>query len=208
MLRVAVLVSGGGSNLQAIIDAKAAGRIPNGELCAVISSNHDAYALTRAKNAGIPGYVVDRKAYASREAFTDAILEKLCEVQAELIVLAGFLYILSPKFCETYKNKVLNVHPSLIPSFCGDGFYGLRVHRAALDYGVKLTGATVHFVSEVTDGGPIILQKSTAILEDDTPETLQKRVMKECEWQILPEAVRLCCDGKVEVVDGKVKILE
>ena len=208
MLKVAVLVSGGGSNLQAIIDAKAAGNIPNGELTAVISSNEDAYALTRAKNANIPTYVVNHKAYHSREEFTDAVMKKLEEVGAELIVLAGFMYILSPKFCEIYKNRVLNVHPSLIPSFCGDGFYGLRVHRAALDYGVKLTGATVHFVSEVTDGGPIILQKSTAVLEDDTPETLQKRVMQECEWVIFPEAVRLCCDGKVQVIDGKVQISE
>lgn len=208
MLRVAVLVSGGGSNLQAIIDAKAAGNIPNGELAAVISSNDDAYALTRAKNAGIPTIVVDRKAYASREEFTDAIMDALSEVNAELIVLAGFMYILSPKFCKTYENRVLNVHPSLIPSFCGDGFYGLRVHKAALDYGVKVSGATVHFVSEITDGGPIIMQKSVEISEDDTPETLQKRIMQECEWKILPEAIRLCCDGKVKVVDGKVHISE
>lgn len=206
MLNVAVLVSGGGSNLQAIIDAKAEGRLENGTLCAVISSGKDAYALQRAEAAGIPTYVVERKAYSDREAYTDAILAQLEAVQAEIVVLAGFMYILSPKFCEVYKNKVLNVHPSLIPSFCGDGFYGLRVHRAALDYGVKLTGATVHFVSEVTDGGPIILQKSTEILEDDTPETLQKRVMRECEWVILPEALRLCCDGKVKVENGKVKI--
>ena len=208
MLKVAVLVSGGGSNLQAIIDAKAAGNIPNGELAAVISSNDDAYALTRAKNAGIPTIVVDRKAYASREKFTDAIMDALSEVNAELIVLAGFMYILSPKFCKTYENRVLNVHPSLIPSFCGDGFYGLRVHKAALDYGVKVSGATVHFVSEITDGGPIIMQKSVEISENDTPETLQKRIMQECEWKILPEAIRLCCDGKVKVVDGKVHISE
>ena len=208
MLKVAVLVSGGGSNLQAIIDAKAAGEIPNGELCAVISSNDDAYALTRAKNAGIPTYIVPRKEYNSREEYTDAILNTLSSVGADLIVLAGFMYILSPKFCKTYENRVLNVHPSLIPSFCGDGFYGLRVHRAALDYGVKITGATVHFVSEVTDGGPIIMQKSAPILEGDTPEILQKRVMEQCEWQILPRALSLCCDGKVKVIDGKVKISE
>lgn len=206
MVKVAVLVSGGGSNLQAIIDAKAAGKIPNGELCAVISSSPDAFALTRAERAGIPQIVVDRRKYDGREAFTEAILNALQEAQADLIVLAGFMYILSPKFCETYKNRVINVHPALIPSFCGDGFYGLRVHRAALEYGVKLTGATVHFVSEVTDGGPIILQKSTEIQEGDTPETLQKRVMQDCEWVILPQAVSLFCDGKLQVQDGKVII--
>ena len=208
MLKVAVLVSGGGSNLQAIIDAKQAGKNPNCDLCAVISSTDGAYALERAKKANIPTYVVPKKEYKGREEYTDAIIAKLQEVGAELIVLAGFMYILSPKFCEIYRNRVLNVHPSLIPSFCGDGFYGLHVHEAALSYGVKLSGATVHFVSEICDGGPIIMQKSAPVLEGDTPEILQKRIMEQCEWIILPEALRLCCDGKVEVVDGKVIIKE
>ncbi|MEG2376976.1 MAG: phosphoribosylglycinamide formyltransferase [Clostridia bacterium] len=206
MVKVAVLVSGGGSNLQAILDAKAAGRLENTELCAVISSCEDAYALTRAERFGVPRFVINHSDYKTREAFTDAVLELLNKTGAELVVLAGFMFILSPKFCAAYKNRVINVHPSLIPAFCGDGFYGLRVHRAALDYGVKLTGATVHFVSEVTDGGPIILQKSVEIREEDTPETLQKRVMEQCEWVILPEAVRLFCAGELRVTDGKVHI--
>ena len=207
MVRIAVLVSGGGSNLQAILDAKASGHIRNGEICGVISSNPEAYALTRAETAGVPGYVVHRKEYGSREEFTKAIMKKLDEIDAELIVLAGFLYILSADFCEKYENRVINVHPALIPAFCGDGYYGLKVHEKVIAYGVKLTGATVHFVNPVTDGGPIILQKSAPVYFDDTPEVLQRRVMEQCEWKILPEAVELYCDGRLRVRGNRVEIL-
>lgn len=206
MVRIAVLVSGGGTNLQALIDAQGRGEIPNGEIAAVISSSPDAFALERAKKAGIPGYVISRKDYPSNQAMTVALTQQLKELDIGLVVLAGFLYILTPELIEAYPNAILNVHPALIPSFCGEGFYGLHVHQAALAYGVKVTGATVHFVSEDCDGGPIILQKAVAIQEGDTPETLQRRVMEQAEWQILPQAVALFCAGKLHVTGRIVHI--
>lgn len=208
MLKVAVLVSGGGSNLQALIDAKQAGNIKNGELALVLSSSADAYALERAKNAGVLTRVCSKKEYRTREEFTDAILGILKEYKIDLVVLAGFMYILSPKFCEEYENRVMNVHPALIPSFCGDGFYGLKVHEKVIASGVKITGATVHFVNSITDGGPIISQGAVPVRFDDTPEILQKRVMAECEWKLLPQAVDLFCQGKLRVVGSRVEILE
>lgn len=189
--KIAVLVSGGGTNLQAILDACDSGIITHGEVVAVISSRADAYALERAKKHGVASFVVSRKESKSREEFESNILAILEENSIDLIVLAGFMSVLSADFTSKYKDRILNVHPSLIPSFCGDGFYGLRVHEAALQYGVKLTGATVHFVNEITDGGKIILQKAVEIEDGDTPETLQKRVMQQAEWIILPEAVEL-----------------
>ena len=189
--RVAVLVSGGGTNLQAIIDAAAANRIRHAELALVCASNPDAYALVRAERAGIPTAVVSRKAYPDGAAFERELLRVLDEHGIELIVLAGFMTILSADFIRRYENRIINVHPSLIPSFCGKGFYGLRVHEAALAYGVKVTGATVHFVNEIPDGGAIIAQKSVAIRRGDTPETLQRRVMEQAEWRLLPRALEL-----------------
>ena len=186
---IAVLVSGGGTNLQALIDAQNDGIIQSGEICAVISNKADAYALERAKNAGIPGFVVSKKELGSQEAFEEKIKEILTENNVDIIVLAGFMCILSENFTKAYPERIINVHPSLIPSFCGKGFYGLHVHEAALSYGVKVTGATVHFVNEIPDGGKIILQKAVAIEEGDTPEALQKRVMEQAEWIILPRAV-------------------
>ena len=189
--RIAVFVSGGGTNLQALIDAQKSGIITSGNIELVVSSSPDAYAITRANNNGIPAVVVSRKASPSQEAFEQGIISALDEYGIDLIVLAGFMSILSENFTSLYKNRILNVHPSLIPSFCGKGFYGLRVHEAALSYGVKVTGATVHFVNEVPDGGRIILQKAVDILPDDTPETLQRRVMENAEWIILPQATEL-----------------
>ncbi len=189
--KIAVFVSGGGTNLQALIDAEKSGIIESGEIVLVVSSSEGAFALTRAERAGIPGVVVSRKASASQEAFEDGILAALREHGAEMIVLAGFMSILSERFTSLFPRRILNVHPSLIPSFCGKGFYGLRVHEAALAYGVKVTGATVHFVNEIPDGGEIILQKAVDILDGDTPEVLQKRVMEEAEWKILPCATEL-----------------
>ncbi len=190
MLRcgIAVFVSGGGTNLQALIDATKSGVLKSGEIKVVIASNHEAYAIERAKNAGIPAEVVCRKECASQAEFEDKLVKTLERYGAELIVLAGFMTILSADFTRKFPERIINVHPSLIPSFCGKGFYGLRVHQAALDYGVKVTGATVHFVNEIPDGGRIISQKAVKILKNDTPETLQKRVMRLCEWKILPEA--------------------
>ena len=187
--KIAVLVSGGGTNLQALIDAQKSGIINNGEIVLVISNVTGAYALGRAKTAGIDAFTVSKKQLGSQEAFEEAIIKKLDEYSVDLIVLAGFLSILSKDFTAKYKNRIINVHPSLIPSFCGKGFYGLKVHEAALDYGVKVTGATVHFVNEIPDGGEIIMQKAVDILESDTPETLQKRVMQQAEWIILPQSV-------------------
>ncbi len=201
---IAVLVSGGGTNLQAIIDAYKAGKITNGKLSLVLSSNEKAYALERAANNGIESCVI--KKGTDREAFSDAIFEKLEEYDIDIIVLAGFMHILSGKIIEKYTNKILNVHPALIPSFCGEGFYGLHVHEAALAKGVKVTGATVHFVNEIADGGPIILQKAVCIEEDDTPETLQKRVMENAEWEILPRALDLLCNERLTVENNIVKI--
>lgn len=195
MLKVAVLVSGGGTNLQAILDAKAAGQIPHGEIALVVASRPDAFALTRAQNAGVPTAVVRRKDYPDGTAFDDALLDTLKAAQIDLIVLAGYLTILSPRIIAAYPRRILNVHPSLIPSFCGEGFYGLRVHEAALAKGVKVTGATVHFVNEVPDGGEILLQKAVEVQPGDTPELLQRRVMEEAEWQLLPRAIELCCAG-------------
>ena len=189
LTRVAVLVSGGGTNLQALIDAKARGEIPSAEFVLVIASKPGVYALDRAKRAGIPSTVIARRDYPTRETYEAAMLAALDEARVDLIVLAGFLTVLSSDFVSRYPRRILNVHPSLIPSFCGDGYYGLRVHEAALAYGVKVTGATVHFVNEVTDGGEIILQKAVEIRDGDTPETLQKRVMEEAEWVLLPRAV-------------------
>ena len=191
-IKIAVLVSGGGTNLQALIDAQKAGIIEHGEIAVVISGNPDAYALTRAENAGIPSAVVSKKLLGgSQEAFEAGILAEIEKAGAELIVLAGFMSILSESFTSRFPRRILNVHPALIPSFCGKGFYGLHVHEAALAYGVKVTGATVHFVNEIPDGGEIILQKAVDILPGDTPETLQRRVMEEAEWKILPAAVEL-----------------
>ena len=189
MVRVAILVSGGGTNLQAIIDAKNAGRIPSAELALVIASNDKAYALTRAANAGIPSEVLRKAKGEDVTLYGERLLEVLRKHNIDLVVLAGFLTILPENVIRAYDHRILNVHPSLIPSFCGDGFYGLRVHEAALQKGVKVTGATIHFVNEITDGGDIIAQKAVEVLPDDTPETLQKRVMVEAEWVLLPQAV-------------------
>ncbi len=202
MVKVAVLVSGGGTNLQAIIDAKQAGTIPNGEICAVISSKEGVFALERAEKANIPSYVIAKKSYDNHVSYEKALTDKLNELGVGLIVLAGFMTVLSADFCRTFENKIINVHPSLIPAFCGDGFYGLHVHDAVLAKGVKLTGATVHFVNEITDGGAIIAQKAVEVHEDDSAETLQKRVMLEAEHKILPQVVSLFCDGKIKV-DGQ-----
>ena len=195
MRRIAVLVSGGGTNLQALIDAQKSGIIHSGEIVLVIANNADAYALTRAANAGIASEVVLKKQLGSQAAFEEKIKQTLTENKIDLIVLAGFMSILSESFTSCYPKRILNVHPSLIPSFCGEGFYGLRVHQAALDYGVKVTGATVHFVNEIPDGGEIILQKAVEIQPGDTPEILQKRVMEQAEWKILPAAVEQVCSA-------------
>ena len=189
MVRVAILVSGGGTNLQAIIDAKNAGNIPSAELALVLASNDKAYALTRAANAGIPSEVLRKAKGEDVTLYGERLLEVLRKHEIDLVVLAGFLTILPENVIRAYDHRILNVHPSLIPSFCGDGFYGLRVHEAALQKGVKVTGATIHFVNEITDGGDIIAQKAVEVLPDDTPETLQKRVMVEAEWVLLPQAV-------------------
>ena len=191
--RIAVLVSGGGTNLQALIDAQNSSIIRSGEICLVISNNQGAYALQRAANAGIAAEVVLKKELGSQAAFEEKIKELLTAYHIDIIVLAGFMSILSENFTSCYPKRILNVHPSLIPSFCGEGFYGLRVHEAALNYGVKVTGATVHFVNEIPDGGEIILQKAVEIQPDDTQETLQKRVMEQAEWKILPAAVEQVC---------------
>lgn len=200
---IAVLVSGGGTNLQALIDAQARGELINGEITAVISSNPGAYALERAAKAGIPGYVVARKEFPSSQAMTAALVEQLRALDIDLVVLAGFMVILTGEMVRAFPNAILNVHPALIPSFCGAGYYGLHVHEAALAYGVKLTGATVHFVNEEPDGGPIVLQRAVEILEGDTPEVLQRRVMEQAEWHILPQAVSLFCEGRL-CVEGRI----
>jgi len=206
LLRIAVLVSGGGTNLQALIDAEKSGIIKNGKIELVLSSKDGVYALERAKNADIKTVVVARKDYSDIESYSQKLIDVLKENNIDLIVLAGFMTIISESVSRAFENKIVNVHPALIPSFCGKGFYGLHVHEAALEKGVKLSGATVHFVTEVCDGGPIILQKAVEVKDDDTPETLQRRIMEEAEWKILPEAVSLICQGKVKVIDGKTKI--
>ena len=197
--RIAVLVSGGGTNLQALLDAEAAGKIPHGEIALVISNNPNAYALERARLAGVPGAVITKKECGSQEAFEDQIQAVLERNGTDLIILAGFMCILSERFTSRWPKRILNVHPSLIPSFCGEGFYGLRVHQAALDYGVKVTGATVHFVNEIPDGGEIIAQKAVYIELGDTPEILQKRVMEQAEWILLPQAAEMVCASMEEV---------
>ena len=189
--KIAVMVSGGGTNLQALLDAQQSGGLTAGEIVVVIASNPKAYAITRAEKAGVPAVVCSRKELGSQEAFEEAITRTLKEHGAELIILAGFMSILSADFTRQWPRRILNVHPSLIPSFCGKGFYGLKVHEAALDYGVKVTGATVHFVNEVPDGGEILLQKAVEILPGDTPEILQRRVMEQAEWKLLPQAAQL-----------------
>ena len=204
--KIAVLVSGGGTNLQALIDAQSRNELGGGEITAVIATKPGAYALERAAKAGIPGFILPRKEYANNQAYTVAMVKKLQELQIDLVVLAGCMIIFTEELVTTYPNAIINVHPALIPSFCGAGFYGLHVHEAALAYGVKLSGATAHFVSEECDGGPIIAQKSVAVLEDDTPETLQKRIMEQAEWILLPEAVSLFCQGRICVVGRKVVI--
>ncbi len=209
MVNIAVLVSGGGTNLQAILDAQARGDIHNGRVSVVVSSNDKAYALERAKQAGVPGVVRRKKDYASGAEYCRALAQFLQEQDIGLIVLAGFMTVLDEEFCKNFENRIINVHPSLIPSFCGDGFYGLHVHEAALAKGVKVTGATVHFVNAITDGGPIIAQKAVAVEPDDTPEILQKRVMAQAEHIMLPRAVSLFCEGKLSVSDsGIVSISE
>ena len=202
-VRIAVLVSGGGTNLQALIDAQNCGALHSGRIEAVISSKPEVYALTRAENAGIRTYTVSRKAFDAREAFEARLLEILEQEQIDLIVLAGFMCILSPSFTARYPERIINVHPSLIPAFCGEGFYGLRVHEAALAKGVKVTGATVHFVNEIPDGGRIIAQKAVDVEDGDTPEILQKRVMEQAEWLILPEAVEAVSRQLAERKNGK-----
>ncbi|MCD8004769.1 MAG: phosphoribosylglycinamide formyltransferase [Oscillospiraceae bacterium] len=206
--RVAVLVSGGGTNLQALIDAQSRGELTGGRLAAVVSSSADAFALQRAEKAQIPTYVLPRGDYSSNQAMTVALAELLQGLDIDLVVLAGFMHILTGEMIQAFPNAILNVHPALIPSFCGEGFYGLRVHRRALERGVKVTGATVHFVNEEPDGGPIILQKAVDILEGDTPERLQRRVMEQAEWQLLPRAVSLFCQGRLQAEGRTVHILE
>ena len=197
MLNVAVLVSGGGTNLQALLDARKRGEIPDGEISLVIASRKKAYALERAKMAGVPALALPHRDYESPADYDAALLTALQEAGVELVVLAGFLCVLGEKMLKGYEGRIVNVHPSLIPAFCGDGFYGLHVHEAALERGVKVTGATVHLVNEVTDGGPILLQKAVEVLESDTPESLQKRVMEQAEWVLLPKAVSMLCQ-KIE----------
>ncbi len=207
MKNIAVLVSGGGTNLQALIDAQARREINGGEIGMVVSSNPEAYALERAKQANIPGYVLPRKNWPSNQAYTKALVSLLQEMGADIVVLAGFMTILTEEIVQAYPNKILNVHPALIPSFCGKGAYGLHVHEQALAYGVKVTGATVHLVTAEPDGGPIVLQKAIDILPWDTPESLQRRVMEECEWKLLPKAVDLLCRDNLKVEGRTVKII-
>lgn len=190
---IAVLVSGGGTNLQALIDAQDAGKIKSGKIKLVISNNKNAFALERAKKAGIDSLVISKKELGSQQLFEDELIKKLDDEKIDLIVLAGFMCILTEKFTSHFANRIINVHPSLIPSFCGKGYYGLKVHEAALEYGVKVSGATVHFVNEIPDGGEIILQKAVSIKKNDTPEILQKRIMEQAEWKILPKAVEMVC---------------
>lgn len=208
MKRIAVLVSGGGTNLQALIDAQGRGEIINGSIAAVVSSSPDAYALERAEKADIPGYVIDRQDYPSNRAMTAALVDKLHQLDIQLVVLAGFMTILTEEMVRAFPNAILNIHPALIPSFAGPGCYGLHVHEKALAYGVKLSGATVHFVSPECDGGPIVLQKAVEVLPDDTPEVLQRRIMEQCEWKLLPQAVSLFCQDRLAVEGRTVRILD
>ena len=205
---IIVLVSGGGTNLQALIDAQNNGQIIGGKISCVISSNPNAYALVRAKENGIPTRIIPRKSYKDNKSYSEAVLEALYEEYADLIVLAGFMTILDKSIVKAYPYKIINVHPALIPSFCGQGFYGLKVHEEGLKYGVKISGATVHFVNEIADAGAIIMQKAVAVKNDDTPEKLQKRIMQEAEWKILPETVSLFCQDRIEINNGKAYIKE
>ncbi len=204
MLRVAVCVSGGGTNLQAILDKIRDGAVTNTEIAVVVSNNPGAYALERARAAHVPAVCVSPKEHASREEFNTALVDTLEQYRVDLVVLAGFLVVIPPVMVERYRNRIINIHPSLIPSFCGTGNYGLKVHENALARGVKVTGATVHFVDEGTDTGPIILQKAVAVEDGDTPEILQRRVMEQAEWEILPEAIDLIANGRIQVKDGRV----
>ncbi len=206
MKNIAVLVSGGGTNLQAILDAQTSGIIKSGRVSLVLSSKEGAFALERAKNAGVEGIVVPRGNYSDRKAYSEALKHALESRGIDLVVLAGFMIILDESFIKAYENRIINVHPALIPSFCGDGFYGLHVHEAALNKGVKVSGATVHFVNEICDGGPIIAQRAVAVEEGDTPELLQRRIMEQAEWKILPEAIELFCADRLSVEGGIVHI--
>ncbi len=203
MLKLAVLVSGGGTNLQAIIDSIADGRITGAKIQAVISNNKNAYALTRAEKAGIPARCISPRDYKDRTAFEDALLGALIESEADLVVLAGCLVVIPEKIVDKFENRIINIHPSLIPSFCGKDYYGLKVHESVLERGVKVTGATVHFVDKGTDTGPIILQKAVSVQPKDTPQILQRRVMEEAEWVIMPKAIDMIANGKIKVEDGK-----
>ena len=207
MMNIVVLVSGGGTNLQALIDAQKRGEIENGRISCVISSNPDAYALERAKENGIPTRVIPRKNYDDIHAYSKAVRDALIEEKADLIVYAGFMIILDSQVVEAFEGKMINVHPALIPSFCGKGFYGLHVHEEVLKSGVKLTGATVHFVTEDCDAGPIISQKAVPVSDDETPQTLQRKVMEQCEWKILPQAVSLFCQGRIKIIGNKTQII-
>lgn len=208
MKNIVVLVSGGGTNLQALIDAQNRNELGNGKITCVIASKADAYALERARNNGIKCRTLIRKDYPDISSYSEAMRDMLLEEKADLVVYAGFMTILNEKVCDEFPNKMINVHPALIPSFCGKGFYGLHVHEAALEKGVKVSGATVHFVTAECDAGPIILQKAVEVMENDTPETLQKRIMEQAEWKILPKAVQLFCDDKITVVNGRTIINE
>ena len=203
MKNIVVLVSGGGTNLQALIDAQKSGIIKNGRITCVISSKEGVYALERAKNNGIASRVIPRKEYSDSVSYSKAILEALNEENADLVVLAGFMTILDECVTKAYEYKIINVHPALIPSFCGEGFYGLKVHEAALEYGVKVSGATIHFVNEKADAGAIILQGTVDVKSDDTPETLQRRIMENVEWKLLPKAVSLLCEDRIDIIDGR-----
>ena len=207
MMNIAVLVSGGGTNLQALIDAQKSGIITNGKITCVISSNPNAYALERAKQNGIKTVVLNRKDYDDVHKYSADLRDILLEEKADLVVYAGFMTILDEQVVKAFPNKMMNVHPALIPSFCGKGFYGLHVHEAALKKGVKVTGATVHIVNEIPDGGPIVMQRAVYIEENDTPEVLQKRVMEQAEWKILPESVELMCSGKIKIENGRTYIV-
>ena len=206
MLKIAVLVSGGGTNLQALIDAEKRGELGSGKISLVLSSKSGVYALERAEQNGILSKVIARKDYDSITSYSKALVDALVEENIDLVVLAGFLTIIDEQVYERFTNKIINVHPALIPSFCGKGYYGLKVHESAIEKGVKISGATVHFVTPECDAGPIILQKAVEVKEDDTPEILQRRIMEEAEWKILPRAVKLFCDGKIAVENGKVYI--
>ena len=207
MFNLAVLVSGGGTNLQAVMDAIKDGTIRDAQICLVVSNNHGAYALERARKAGISSCVLSPKEFPTRAHFHEALLRRVQESGADLVVLAGFLCTIPAKMVNAYRNRIINIHPSLIPSFCGTGFYGLKVHEAALERGVRISGATVHFVDNGTDTGPIILQKAVEVLPDDTPKTLQRRIMEQAEWKILPQAIDLIARGRVKTENGKVTVL-